>query len=108
VRLDGGEFDASVGDARLCDLLINAALGEGRVSFTPGRATLAQGSSGLLRRAGRVYQACEAEPLIVAVRAEGAGDEDQALALERAEAIIAAMAAGWRGPGALPGRKRAA
>lgn len=92
VRVDGGEFEASVDDARLCDLLIEAAIGEGRVSFTPGRATLATGSQSVLRRAGRVFQSCRAEPLVVAVRAESAGEEAEALALERAEAIISAMA----------------
>jgi hypothetical protein len=100
VRVDGGGFDGAVEDARLCDLLIDAALGQSRVSFTPGRATLAQGSQSLLGRAGRIYDACEAAPLIVAVRAEGEGEDAEALALERAEAIIAAMA------GADPDRDR--
>lgn len=91
VRVDGGNFFSSVDDARLCELLIEAAMGEGRVSFTPGRATLASGSQDVLRRAGRVFEACSVEPLIVAVRAEADAQDAEALALERAESIIAAM-----------------
>lgn len=91
VRVDGGDFEESVDDARLCDLLIEAAMGEGRVSFTPGRPTLAAGSQSVLRRAGRVFEACTVEPLVVAVRAESGGEDAEALALERAESIIAAM-----------------
>jgi hypothetical protein len=91
VRTDGGEFDSVVSDAGLCDLLIEAALGAGAVAFTPGGATLSPGTASVLRRAGRVFDSCQSEPLGVAVRAEGDEPRDEALALERAEAIIAAM-----------------
>lgn len=91
VRTDGGAFEADVADGRLCDLLIQAALGQGRVGFNPGRASLTDGSRGVLRRAGRVFETCETAPLTVAVRAEGEEADAEALALERAEAIISAM-----------------
>lgn len=94
VRVDGGAFEGRVDDARLCEMLIDAALGPGGVAFTPGRAVLASGSENVLRRAGRVYRACAASPLSVAVRAESEDARAEALALERAEAIIAAMAQG--------------
>lgn len=92
VRLDGGEFSGELADPVLCDLMLDAALGQGRVGFTPGRPTLTSSSQGVLRRAGRVFALCQAEPLVVAVRAESADEGAEALALERAEAIIAAMA----------------
>ena len=100
VRVDGGGFEARIADARTCELLISAALGTGRVGFTPGRASLSPGSEPGLRRAGRVFAACAAEPLTVAVRAEGAGEEAEALALERAEAIIDVLAGAGAGAGA--------
>lgn len=92
VRTDGDTFTARIADARLCELLIDSAVGAGSAAFTPGRAVLSPGSSSVLRRAGRVFAACEAGPLAVAVRAEDETPAGEALALERAEAIIAAMA----------------
>ena len=93
VRVDGAEFTREAApNAVMCELLMDAALGQARVGFNPGRASLTSGSAGVLRRAGRVFATCEDEPLIVTVRAESDAAEAQALALERAEAIIAAMA----------------
>ena len=37
VRLDGGGFEGEIDDPRTCELLISAALGPSRVSFTPGQ-----------------------------------------------------------------------
>lgn len=92
LRVDGGEFEGRVEDARLCEMLVDAAIGAGSVGFAPGRASLTAGAAGVLRRAGRVFAQCDAAPLIVAVRAEAQTEEAEALALERAEAIIAALA----------------
>ncbi len=92
VRTDGETFTARIADARLCELLIDSAIGSGSAAFTPGRAMLTPGSASVLRRAGRVFAACDVEPLAVAVRAEDETPDGEALALERAEAIISAMA----------------
>lgn len=97
VRTDGGAYDTVYGDPSLCELFLDAAIGSGRVMFAPGSAALSESSTAVLRRAGRAYSACEVEPLIVAVRAEANDVDGELLALDRAESIIEALAAGWTG-----------
>ena len=93
VRTDGGRFNTEIADAAHCRLLIDAALGGEPIAFAPGGDRLTQISSASLRRAGVVFSACTASPLVIAVRAEGESLADEALALARAEAVIEAMAA---------------
>lgn len=97
VRTDGGAYDATYGDAALCELLMDAAIGSGRVTFAPGSAVLSETSVAVLRRAGRAYSACEVGPLTVAVRAESNDETGELLALDRAESISLALSSGWEG-----------
>ncbi|MEQ8406501.1 MAG: hypothetical protein RKE49_15510 [Oceanicaulis sp.] len=89
VRLDGEPYAGEIEDGRLCALLVRAALAGRSVSFSPGLDALTQPSRAALRRAGEAYAGCAAEPLQVRVRADADGDD---LALQRADAIVAAMA----------------
>lgn len=93
VRTDGGRFTTTIEDALHCRLLIEAALGADPIAFAPGGDRLTETSAASLRRAGAVFAACSASPLVIAVRAEGEQAAAEALALARAEAVIEAMAA---------------
>ncbi len=93
VRTDGGRFNTEILDPIHCRLLIDSALGGDPIAFAPGGDSLSESSSAGLRRAGAVFAACTASPLVIAVRAEGPRAADEALALARSEAVIEAMAA---------------
>ncbi|XBQ16106.1 MAG: hypothetical protein ABL308_14275 [Oceanicaulis sp.] len=94
VRTEGQDFATEIADADLCELAVRAALGGRAIGFTPGLDTLAQGARPALRRAGEAYAACTTGPLEVRVRIEEDGGE--ALALDRARAIVEAMAEAGR------------
>lgn len=96
VRTDGGEFDATVRDARLCEMLAASALGADALSFAPGtsRFTSNSRSQAAASRAGRAFAACEDVAMSVAVRAEADSAEAEGLALSQAETVIGAMVAG--------------
>ncbi len=96
VRTDGGEFDVTVRDARLCEMLAASALGAEALTFAPGtpRFTSGSRSAAAASRAGRAFAACEDVAMSVAVRAEADADAAEGLALSQAETVIAAMVAG--------------
>ncbi|MCH8489648.1 MAG: hypothetical protein LAT81_06915 [Oceanicaulis sp.] len=96
VRTDGGDFDVTVRDARLCEMLAASALGGDALSFAPGtpRFTSGSRSESAASRAGRAFAACENVAMSVAVRAEADADASEGLALSQAETVIAAMVAG--------------
>ncbi len=93
IRTDAGSFGVEISDPDHCRLLVEAAQGSRPIAFTPGGAELTPASVAHLRQAGAAYAACSEGPLIVAVRAEGVSASDEALALSRSEAVIAAMSA---------------
>jgi hypothetical protein len=103
VRTDGGEFDVTVRDARLCELLAASALGSESLSFAPGtpRFTSGNRSEAAAGRAGRAFAACEDVAMSVAVRASADADAAEGLALSQAETVIAAMVAGGADPARL-------
>lgn len=96
VRTDGGGFDVSVRDARLCEMLAASALGADPLSFAPGTPRFTSGgrSEAAASRAGRAFAACQDVALSVAVRAEADADAAEGLALSQAETVIAAMVEG--------------
>jgi hypothetical protein len=94
IRTDAGRYGVTLDDPLHCRLAIDAASGSRPVAFTPGGDALTAASLSNLRLAGAAFNTCSSGPLIVAVRAEGDGPDAEALALARAEAVIAAMAAG--------------
>lgn len=97
VRSEGGEYRTTIADPGLCEVAIRAALGPRAVAFSPGGAELTEASRNTLRRAGDAFSRCESGPLTVAVRPLP-GEGGPGLALERAEAVIAAMQMAGPGP----------